>query len=833
MADTPNTTPTGAPMPDAQAGQNALQLDQSQLPDSMRQQSFMDQDTSKLGPVQAQPDNSGNQIPPVQQSTTVTTDGNHPEEPTEQTPGKGEVAKQPTPQYNIPPQQHPAVQKASLLNEIATTLAGGPRYQTTVDANTGTVTRTKVPLSTKQLGMAIALEALSGAITGAAQHGPNHVEKAAEAGYQQGQQESQEVQAANQANEDQAKNDYATKAMIAHTNFTTYQSAVTLGKLEYDANHEQDMANAPMIEAVRNQGALLDEGLRGNVADLAKKYHVAENLFIRQNTVPRPDPTTGEQAKDPQTGRLLWDGEYALINPDAKITVPDETLKYLADHHVNGFYRVDEKGKSVPINLPTNTQMRAVVAANAMAAASAIQVGDHAMTGQLSQLGKDADKYVEEFKRNYEDAYNTVDPSALKVFSRYAAVPLDQLQATMIKDKVDPDTRGQIMSLIPTGAIEQSKLDTADKAASQKADAAVKNFVVSSSNYNDVLAAPEKYGAEKVAEAKRMRAASIGDAAAKAGADEAARFSTEVNLKKKFGIPLSATGQGAITTGQVNNPAIFDAIKNTPLDGPVTNGIRNDRLQAIENVDPALAAELQAIGEGRQIQSKYGLAKGDGIKLAELVQSVYPSYNQPRAESYENLQKRFTSGDISDQLRSLNTTFEHAEQTNESAGKLDANVPETADHSAWMIDKAQLIEEINHAYTKGVLQKDKRAELLSGLDAYRPGARQKAVKEAVYLLSDFANEFQNQWGKGKASDAVPKAEIVTEEGRNAFNNLFRGQYTIDQFGHRVDLQKQAQQHTQARQAGVPPGATAARLNGQIVGYRDAQNVYHSLTPPQQ
>jgi len=325
-----------------------------------------------------------------------------------------------------------------------------------------------------------------------------------------------------------------------------------------------------------------------------------------------------------------------------------------------------------------------------------------------------------------------------------------------------------------------------------------------------------------------MQASVLSEASRKAGAEEGARFSTEVALKKKFGIPLFSAGQGAVSGSQLSNPAISAAIASTDPNGKPVNGVRNDRLAAIEGADPALAAEIQAIGEGRQLQSKYGLAKGDGIRLAELVQAVYPTYNQPRAESYENLQKRFTSGDISDQLRSLNTTFEHAQRAYENAGNANAITPETQAHADWNTDKTQLTEEINHAYTKGVLQKDKRSDLLAGLDSFRPSVRQHAVKEGQRLLSDFANEFQNQWSKGKASDAVPKAQIVTEEGQNAFNNLFHGESSIDQYGHVTDLRAQAQQHAQARQAGVPVGSVPYRVNGQIVGYKDSANQYHSL-----
>jgi len=761
MADTPNTAPVGAPIPDAQAGTSAVQLDQSQVQTDPNE---MQQDNSAKGPV---PPDATQQttIPPVTQEVSVTAHGE--QQPTQQTPSSGDLSQK-MPPYQSPAVQHPAVQKASLLNEIATTLAGGPRYSTTIDANTGQMTRTKVPISTKQLGMAIALEALSGGITGLAQKGPNHVAQAGAAGYQQGQQEAQQVQAANQANEDQTKNDYATKAMIAHTNFTTYQNAVTLGKLEYDANHEQDVAHAPMIDAIRNQGGLLDEGLRGNVADLAKKYNVGQDLFIRQNTVPRLDPTTGQQAKDPETGRLLWDGEYALIDPKAKIQVPDETLKYLADHHVQGFYRMDENGKSVPINLPTNTQMRAVVAANAMAAASAIQVGDHAMTGQLSQLGKDGDKYVDEFHKNYEDAYNTVDPSALKVFSRYAAVPLDQLQATMIKDKVDPDTRGQIMSLIPAGAIEQAKLDAADKQDDQKAAAAKRNEVPKTvAEANAILSDPTSSAIQK-STAQGVIQRDHAEKTSNAYSEGTARYEGEAAAKTKLGVPLTGSGNGSI--GDLVKDPKLAQIQTDPNEPPV-GGIRKGYLAALTAASPNLAAELKEVYDGHMTMSDYALAKGDGQLFGSYLARAYPGYDQSKAKGYTKLRDSFVAGEDKNQIEAGNTTMQHAAEFYKNAVSSAASIPGTHEYNRLNADAPQLVEELNSAYTKGVLHEDKRKQLEEGLTSSLPYRRVDAIKEYMQLLSSKTGQKNQTWQRGKPSGATYDFPILSDDARAAYQTV--------------------------------------------------------------
>ena len=90
----------------------------------------------------------------------------------------------PAPAANV----HPAIQRASIVHQIAQTLAGGQRYQTTIDLETGTRKQTPIPMSRADIGMAIAMEAISGALGGlATPAGPNAAGRAAAAGFAQAQ----------------------------------------------------------------------------------------------------------------------------------------------------------------------------------------------------------------------------------------------------------------------------------------------------------------------------------------------------------------------------------------------------------------------------------------------------------------------------------------------------------------------------------------------------------------------------------------------------------------------------------------------------------------------
>src|SRR5438309_226835 len=138
---------------------------------------------------------------------------------TPQTPGQpqdqgnGPQGKQPDlsksqkpggPSGPVAPQQNPAVAKASMFHDIAETLAGGPRFKYDVDAY-GNTTRQKIPVSNSHIALAIAMEALTGGITGAANgQGPNGIAKGAAAAMAQSKEnvQLQDQQARQQAQED-------------------------------------------------------------------------------------------------------------------------------------------------------------------------------------------------------------------------------------------------------------------------------------------------------------------------------------------------------------------------------------------------------------------------------------------------------------------------------------------------------------------------------------------------------------------------------------------------------------------------------------------------------
>lgn len=694
-----------------------------------------------------------------------------------------------TPNAPTSPAQSPEVKKASAFHNVIKALAGGDQTATTIDPNTGKMTRTAVPTSTARLGIGVALAALTGAFNGLAQKGPGAEGRAAAQGFDLALQQKQQQQ---QQQDEEASKTYARQAAIANTNFTMHQTAQRMGMLDYGFHKEQVADQAAGVTSVKAVGADLASGVREH--NLLPQFNITKNNALLDGVVPAEDSRPGhegEQAKD-KYGQLLWENTYTVVDPQKKISLDPTTAKFLADYHVPGYFTQDTNGKIVPKDFSGSAQVKAGLVINGIAQASAIKTTEAQLNAQLAKL-PDGDNTEKVFEANLKSGLdsNTVTPKALQTFAKYASMPFDQALAAMRKDKVDPSTIGQVASLVPVDvqkALSKQRLDeeSADKA---QRDANATHTKAQAALPDDL----KKLGME---EQIRGQFSFRNAFAAEAG---------RVSAKNKYG-----EGGGAVNHEMVNNPKLATVAQNIDPNTPVTNGVRQKVLDNINDVDPALAAEVRAIGEGRSFLSKYGLAKGDGQRLASFVQLAYPEYNQAKADAYDKLQSRFTAGDISDQLRSLNTTFEHAKRAYDNAGNVLSSVPGTSSHADYEVDKSQLTEELNHAYTKGVLHDERRKELQSGLNSTIPYVRQNAVKESQQLLSDFAQEFQSQWRNGKVTSAAPDAPIVSPEGQAAYNDLFKGTSRINRYGTTVGLGS----HFKA-----PVGAQPGMKDGKVVAYK--------------
>lgn len=664
----------------------------------------------------------------------------------------------PTQATPTPPAVQQQVDKATWTHQVFQALAGGPQTSTTIDPNTGKVERTQVPVSNARLGMAVALAALTGAFNGLAQKGPGAEGRAAAGGFDEALQQKQEQQ---KAQDDEAAKTYARQASIAQTNFTMHQTAVRMGQLDYES-HKEFVADAlPVLNNIKTVGADLASGVREQ--DLLSKYNITKDAAVPDGVVARTDPTTGKQATD-KYGQPLWDNTYTVLDPSKKIALDQNTAQFLADHHVPGYFNIVD-GKTVAKDFSGSAQVKAGLVVNGLAQASAIRTTEGQLNAQLAKLPSDVaatDSKI--FKANIIDGLQngTVSPKALQTFAKYASMPFDQAIDQMRKDKVDPETIGQVSSLIPQSAqdaLRNQRLDQETK------DDAVRK--ATAKHIEDTASLPDKLREETMKKQIDARFAQT-----EAYNSEAGR----IQAKNKFG-----EGGGAVTHEMVNNPKLGQIVPDP--NEQVVNGVRKGYLGQLQSVDPALAAEVQAVGEGRLVQSKYGLAKGDGQRLAGIVALAYPGYDQGTGEAYGKMRENFTAGAQATMNSNGRTTLLHMAALYDTAGKLAAGVPLTKEHSDFNTESGRAIDEMNSAYTKGVLHKDDRAKLEDNANSVRPALRQEFAKDGLRLLGDKIGEVQTQWRIGKASKAVSDFPLLDQDSIDAYNHVLHGERAIDIYGH--------------------------------------------------
>jgi hypothetical protein len=701
------------------------------------------QGQSQSGPQQGQPQQGG---------PTSTPDANAAAEARKQAGAAGVPA---TPPPAPPP---PGVQRAGILHSIAQALAGGPRYKTTIDPNTGETKQTLVPMSRGDIGMAIVAEVLGGAMSGlGVQAGPGHDGRAAAAGFNWQQKQAQEQ---SQQQQQQANEDYARSAAITNANFTTHANALKMSLMD-KAYHDQFVSQQkPILDNLTDVGAITATNVRES--DLMPKFHITKDMAVADGVVPRMDPVSRQQAKN-KDGSDAWDNTYSVIDPKANIQLPEETQKFLADHMVKGFFKTVD-GKPQPLDLPADTRMRAsfVVAANA--AAQSVKLTEDSINNQLKGLGSEGDKDSQQFEVNLKKALASGDlsPDAMKSLSQYARLPLDQIADAMMKDKVKPDIIAQVRSILPSDAVETMKQDRVAAEAKNKERAVIDTDAKANSVLGDPTSTPlQKQEAQAFLKTDIQHAARKG--AAVASADETAR------LDAKDANSAKNASQSGKMVDMVKDPAIAKIVAD-PNEVPV-NGVNQGYLTKLQQVNPAFASELQAINEGRLTLSDYGLAKNDGQVLASYVTRAFPGYNQQKGAAYKKALLSFTSGDDAKQIEAANTTMLHAARFYQNAGSPMASIPGTTSNIQLSMDRPQLVEEINSAYTKGVLHDDKRKQLESDLQSSLPYKRQTAAKEVMTLLSDKVQEKQRTFQRAKPSLAVPDFPMISKESQDAFNSV--------------------------------------------------------------
>jgi hypothetical protein len=322
-----NTPQTLAPTTQAAAPSDAA-LTPSQSPSTAPQPAQMTQTTSMQATAATSP-------------SQVTQGAQQPSQPSQ-----AMVTNTPPSSASNPHANNPLVQRASIFHSAAEALTGGPQYRVTIDPTTGVTTRTPVTVSSKQLGLALALEALSGGLAGLSARRPNAKGEAAAIGLQQGQQIAQQRQQAQQQQDAQANADaknrndaYQRAAAVADLNARTLLSTAEAEGRGADTLSKIAATNAPLIAAYEDEGVL-------------ESRNVTQQELIDGMKAGRYNST--EQLGPIDGYRLLGNGRveatHAVIHdPAARVPLTQAMWDDFAANHVRGFPKGTKIGDGVTV----------------------------------------------------------------------------------------------------------------------------------------------------------------------------------------------------------------------------------------------------------------------------------------------------------------------------------------------------------------------------------------------------------------------------------------------------------------------------------------------------
>ena len=218
-------------------------------------------------------------MPPGPMAATVAPTATQPISASAVTKPMDTMAAQPAPgqvQDNTP--NHPAIQKANLLRDIAWGLSGGQRYDYSVDQSGNTI-KTERPVSGGRLALAAALSVIGKGLTGASfnQAKPG---AAAEFFNKEEQQKKLQDQAARQQAQQQFANQETVKlrqAQNAEVNSRTMLNIMQAQKLGLEAINDQMVLSTDSYNEQKEAGNIADGG--DGITDAQFRQGLKDNKF--------------------------------------------------------------------------------------------------------------------------------------------------------------------------------------------------------------------------------------------------------------------------------------------------------------------------------------------------------------------------------------------------------------------------------------------------------------------------------------------------------------------------------------------------------------------------
>ena len=631
---------------------------------------------------------------------------------------------------------HPSIQRAGVLRSIAQTLAGGPRYNYTVDANTGTMNKTEVPMSRKDIGLAIALEAVSGSLTGLAQKGPGGAFKGGEQAFQQSQQQVTQQDQQAKATADQ---DLARHYQVLETNLKMYNTAQQAGRMDVEDNEKYVGQFSDALKTITENAPQI---LKGVVTeqDMAK-YHVTKDTAIPFRVVPLLDPTTGQQVV--KNGVKLSQLEYQVVDPNYKATLftPDK-IKEASDLGLPWAKALMASGKDgqPPQDIATTVSFWL----NCMAQLSSIELGQTDLANYYAKLNEGAtanpSKATQAPTIPNSGASAGIQPRVDSYAKKYG-VPEDFARALIFRESGgDPNAKGKNTTKGQAKGLGQLMPDTVAKYGvqdpfnpDQNLDATMHKFSDLLKKYNNdpVKAYASYYGGES----RFSPDDSIPDILKKFTKPD------DRDAIKKFASSLGINVEGGAGNGPAYKvPDLKDAIKSDPTTADAWSKFTYLLNQTASQNDGKVSyqkayAELAMGGNGRAPNPTAA------AKILNLLGGQKAMQDFDQQEAIEEAQRKAQIEITTDQTKQENKNASDAQSTQDLSDVLTgpADFKYTPDMS-------------------GMNQKDLQTKLQSeGVTTPENFSALYSVGNYMANDADFANR---QWKKGDQS-AMRRDEAMT------------------------------------------------------------------------
>jgi hypothetical protein len=450
-------------------------------------------------------------------------------------------SNQPGTVSNAPAPVHPAIQRASLLRNVATALAGGPRFVEKIDPSTGQTTRTQVPLSRGDILTALAAEAVTGALSGLAQRGPGATGRAAAAGFDTVSQQQQQAQAQQQSQAQQAfenqSNQLARRASTYEANSRAILNTSQAEAMGADAIDK-------LVDINRQSGVLdVDPALTENGGTPMTQAELMDAMKSgKLSPTDQLGPVTGRVEITNPDGTKRWEATHLVIkDPNTPVSLTQEQWDRFADAGVPGYPKGTKIGQGLQIPL------RMMQNANEIA-------GSHYLaTQRLGDLRDTLDGTPEASRVPPSIDFSKPGVNmAMQHFQKYVSHNADNLNDPFLAlqqmgaDKRDPKT-GQLQPNPDAKYVDVvaqqfggwNVLEAAhDQIAANKKTASDFAVIDSADKANAVLSAPKRFTPDQVSAAKSFLALSNEQGERKAAQDARARAVAEgsdVQAMYRFG----------------------------------------------------------------------------------------------------------------------------------------------------------------------------------------------------------------------------------------------------------------------------------------------------------